>query len=411
MSAIKRFIKSNQWLFHEMKSVLLYLRYVKSLTQSNRYKGVSCIPASETYLIGEKGFHCWFGYYDKSPMNSTNQYVAFTKVTKSANSGEECDVCVYDTRTRTSRVVGKTTTWNWQQGCMPQWVDEINLRYNAFDNQYGLYVTRIVNVETNEVKTYLRACYAANKKHTAYLSLNFFRLDVYAKGYGYPFEVDSMDNNADGIWETTLSGNKVELLLPLQKVIDYNIHYDDDCQHYINHVTYCPNEDLIMFIHRWQKTGTEFTSRLLIYDRTTGELDTLLDNGHVSHYCWKSNDVLMIYATNADSQKGYMTVNIKTKKTELIEELPKEDGHPSYSKDGATILTDAYPNAHRDQYLFLFDTATKELKVLDKLHSPFKYFNDERCDLHPRFSCDDNFVICDNTHSGYRSLKIYKLYE
>jgi hypothetical protein len=409
MSTIKRFIKSNQWLFHSMKSTLLYVRYVRSLTQPKRYKGLPKAKSKDCYLIGEKGYHCWFGYYDKSPMNITNRFVAYTKVRQTAVPGDACEVCIYDTQQKASKVVGKTTTWNWQQGCMPQWVDETHLRYNAYDEASKQYITRIVNVESGEVQTYMRACYASNKDHSAYLSLNFYRLDLYAKGYGYPYQVDALVSNTDGIWETTLSDNKAELLIPLQKVIEYNKHYDDDCQHYINHVTYCPDESLIMFIHRWQKTGTEFTSRLLIYDRTTGELDTLLDNGHVSHYCWKSNDVLMIYATNNEGKKGYMTVNIKTKETELIDGLPKEDGHPTYSNDGTTILTDAYPNAHRDQYLFLFDTATKELMVLDKLYSPFKYFNEERCDFHPRWSMDCTQVMIDNTNEGIRTIKVYKL--
>ena len=407
MAAVKRFIKSNQLLFHCMKCALLYVKYVKSLFLVNRYKNLTKVNALNTFSIGQKGFHCWFGYYDKSPMNISNTYIAYTKVPQKSSPGDIADMCVYDMTSKSSKVIGKTRTWNWQQGCMPQWVSETKLRYNAFDDNTRQYLTRIVDVVSGEHQEFTRACYAANKDHSAYLSLNFYRLEKYAKGYGYPYQVDSLEDKIDGIWETTIPDNKVTLLLSLRTIIDYNRHYDSDCQHYINHVTYCPDENLIMFIHRWQKTGTEFKSRLLIYNRSTGNIDTLLDNGHVSHYCWKSSYELMIFATNNDGEKGYMTVDINTKETKLNKGLPKEDGHPSYSIDGKIILTDSYPNNHRDQYLFLFDNISGELKVLDKLYSPFKYFNDVRCDLHPRWSMDSKYVIIDNTNVGRRTIKVY----
>lgn len=46
MSALKRFIKSNDMLFHGLKSGLLYVRYVKSIVQSQKYVGLSKVKAS-----------------------------------------------------------------------------------------------------------------------------------------------------------------------------------------------------------------------------------------------------------------------------------------------------------------------------------------------------------------------------
>lgn len=136
---------------------------------------------------------------------------------------------------------------------------------------------------------------------------------------------------------------------------------------------------------------------------------TLLDNGHVSHYCWKSKDELMIFATNEKREKGYMVVNIETGKNYLLEGLPTEDGHPTYSKDGEWVVTDTYPDNQRNQYLFLYHTEDKKLYRVDKLYSPFKYFNEVRCDLHPRWSVDNNYLLVDNTTEGIRTLKIYKV--
>ena len=104
-----------------------------------------------------------------------------------------------------------------------------------------------------------------------------------------------------------------------------------------------------------------------------------------------------------------MEVNIVTKKVRMIEGLPDEDGHPSFSQDRKTILTDTYPNKGRKQYVFLFDTTKCCLYVLDTLWSPFRYFNENRCDLHPRWSYDNKYVCVDNTASGFRSLKLYRV--
>ena len=156
-------------------------------------------------------------------------------------------------------------------------------------------------------------------------------------------------------------------------------------------------------------SGGEFKSRLLRYDLTNEKLYVLLDNGHVSHYCWKDQEHLLIYATDSKSMKGYLILNIFSKITKLVAGLPDEDGHPSYSYDNKMILTDTYPNKKRKQHLFVYDVNDRQLKLVDKLYSPFKYFNDERCDLHPRWSMDNKYICVDTTSSGYRGLKLYKI--
>ena len=239
--------------------------------------------------------------------------------------------------------------------------------------------------------------------------MNFFRLDIYAKGYGYPDQVDSMEWNKDGIWEVNVESNTSKLILSLERVVNYRPKDYLKLQHYINHVAYTPAEKSISFIHRWQVKGGEFVSRLLLYHLDTDVLETLLDYGHVSHYCWKNAETLFIYATNEKNMKGYMEVNIVTKKVRMIEGLPDEDGHPSFSQDRKIILTDTYPNKGRKQYVFLFDTTKCSLYVLDTLWSPFRYFNENRCDLHPRWSYDNKYICVDNTASGFRSLKLYRV--
>lgn len=409
VSKIKKFIKSNDGLFLFLKQGLIYFRYLKSLGEKGLYDKLQQYKSVEKIIVSEKGKHCYFGYYDKSPLDSNNIRVLFVRLPKDAKEGDVAEVCLYDMTSKTQSVIGKTSAWNWQQACMEQWVNDDVVSYNCYDAAKKVYQAVHHNLSTGKDKVLSRAAYAYNMSYTKYLSLNFYRLDKYAKGYGYPYQVDSMDEKEDGIWEVDVETGDIQLLLSLSDVMAFNPHYSEGIQHYINHVTYCPDENYVMFIHRWQERGETFTSRLLLLNKETGEISTILDNGHVSHYCWKNEKELLIFATNKEMQKGYMIVNIYTGETSMVEGLPLEDGHPSYSVDGRWILTDTYPNSGRKQFLFLFDTEKKQLQVVDKLWSPFKYYNEFRCDLHPRWSKDNKYVVVDNTATGVRTLNIYKV--
>ena len=343
-------------------------------------------------------------------VNLSGEYVVYGKAKDHLNPGQPIDIYIYEIKTGKSKKVGETTTWNWQQGCMVQWIDDRTISYNCYDSKKNKYVTRQTSIDTpNEIKNFDRAAYCYNSSFSKFLSLNFYRLDLLAKGYGYPFYVDSMDYSQDGIWEVDVRTNQAKLILSLQTIIDYMPKDYKELMHYVNHVAYTPDEGSIIFIHRWQQKGGEFKSRLLKYGLSTQSLETLLDNGHVSHYCWKDDSWLLIFATNSKNQKGYMEVNMTTKDTVLKNGLPSEDGHPSFSNVRDLILTDTYPSFRRYQYLFIFDVATRQLYKMDKLWSPFRYFNDERCDLHPRWSSDNKYICADNTSSGFRGLKIFKL--
>lgn len=409
ISNVTRFIKSHDGLFLFLKQGLIYFRYLKSIGKRGRHDYLQQYVTVEKIVVSEKGKHCYFGYYDKSPLDSKSQRALFVRLPKEAKEGDLADVCLYDMTSKTQTVIGMTNAWNWQQACMEQWMNDDVVSYNRFDKGKKEYQVVLHNILTGEDKVLERAAYAYNKVFSKYLSLNFYRLDKFAKGYGYPYQVDSLDENEDGIWEVDVETGDIKLILTLSDVMAYNSHYSEGIQHYINHVTYCPDENYVMFIHRWQERGETFTSRLLLFNKETGEITTILDNGHVSHYCWKNEKELLIYATNKEKQKGYMIVNIYTGETSMVEGLPLEDGHPSYSADGRWILTDTYPNNGRKQYLFLFDTERKELKLVDKLWSPFKYYNEFRCDLHPRWSKDNRYVVVDNTATGVRTLNIYRV--
>ena len=78
------------------------------------------------------------------------------------------------------------------------------------------------------------------------------------------------------------------------------------------------------------------------------------------------------------------------------------DGHPSYSPDGSLVVTDSYPDRTRIATVKIMKG--EEVNVVARVFAPFKYDNDTRCDLHPRWSRDGKMVCFDSIFEGKRGL-------
>ena len=85
------------------------------------------------------------------------------------------------------------------------------------------------------------------------------------------------------------------------------------------------------------------------------------------------------------------------------------DGHPSYSPDKNLIVTDTYPNRARIAEIKLMngkDERKKDVNVIARVFAPFKYDNDTRCDLHPRWNRAGDMICFDSVFEGHRGLYV-----
>ena len=89
------------------------------------------------------------------------------------------------------------------------------------------------------------------------------------------------------------------------------------------------------------------------------------------------------------------------------------DEHPSFSPDRKLVVTDSYPDRARIQYIKVMDGDVRKTKVnvVAKVFAPFKYDNDTRCDLHPRWNHARNKICFDSVFEGHRGLYTVKLEE
>ncbi len=358
----------------------------------------------------------FFGYYDVTPFSQNEIFLlAVHSPLENLPPKPESELLLgyYDLRKENSPFIetGKTTTWCWQQGCRLQWYPEKSnqdVLYNRLiEGEYGCVIQ---NIKTKKiVKTLKMAVYSASKDGNWGLSLNFSRLHRLRPGYGYvnfPDETKGqLSPEEDGIWRINMKTGEERLLFSVSEIASFKtLSSMEDAEHYFNHILFNPDGTRFMFFHVWLKNNKRFT-RLITCDINGNRKYALINEGYVSHYCWKSNDELLAYSTHANTGTNFHLYKDKSDVRKIIGKgILNHDGHPSYSPDGSILLTDIYPDKCREQHLFIYELKSGELHSIGSYYSPFKFKGEVRCDLHPRWSPSGRYICIDTPHKSKRAI-------
>ena len=355
----------------------------------------------------------FFGYYDKSPWDITDRFVLCLRVDKTWKEvapKEKAEIIIIDTKNNNNyEVLADTSAWNVQQGCMLQWLGpkyKDKIIYNDFRDDELCSV--ILNIKTKEEKLISKPIYSVSSDGKFALSLDFFRLHRMRPGYGYSNKKDltkeNLCPNETCIWKINLENNATKSFLEYKDFYDFeNIETMVDAEHKVNHIMISPDNKRFMVLHRWYQNNKKFT-RLITVDINDKSMYNLSDDNMTSHCFWKSNDEILAFAHKNGTGNGYYIMKDKTEEyTQIVENLTV-DGHPSYSPNKKTILTDTYPNRSRISKVITIEN-DKE-KVLAEVFAPFKYDNDTRCDLHPRWNREGTKICIDSVFEGKRALYI-----
>lgn len=350
----------------------------------------------------------FFGYYDKSSWSSLGDFFLFHQL---SSNKEFLEIVVHNVKKDFSTVVGKTTTWNWQQGAMAQWTAEDNIIFNCIDE--NLLVSRVVDLSGNLIEKFDFPVQSLSKKGDYFISLNYLRLLKLRPDYGYDVNVQNfsqdMPYDKDGLWKINTETGSNDLILKISELIKYRfVDTMLESDHKINHAIISPNGSRILFMHRWINSSGKY-SRLFSISPNGKDLKLLLDNRMISHYSWQNDESFVAWARTAEKGDRYYLINDQSKKVEIIGENILDifgDGHPSFSPDKRWLITDTYPGRDRKQSLHLYDTKDCILYEIGRFFSPWKYWGYNRCDLHPRWSSDGLSISIDSTHEGKRGMYI-----
>lgn len=359
----------------------------------------------------EDDYDYFFGYYDKSPWDANNRYMLCMKAkdtSKEVAPNEKLEILLIDTENNNKvEKIAESHAWNVQQGCMAQWLGpdyNQNIIYNDFRN--NKYCSVILNIKTKKERVIDFPIYSVSNDGKFAFSLDFSRLHRLRPGYGYSNLEDTTKNekipNSTCIWKIDLKENEI---IPFLKYNDfYNFEQRSemiDAVHKVNHIMISPNNDKFMVIHRWIK-GNKKYSRLVTCNIKSKKLFNLSDDNMVSHCYWKNNDEIIGFINKRIEGNGYYLLKDNSHDYKRIWKYISNDGHPSCSSDKKYILIDNYPNRKRIQTLKIL--TENEVYNVAKVFSPFKYDNDMRCDLHPRWSRDDKKICFDGCFNGKRRL-------
>ncbi len=360
----------------------------------------------------------FFGYYDKPPWDVTGRHLVCLEAEETGRMplpGEQATIALVEAETAALHPLASTRAWNWQQGCMLQWVPGAADRLIIYnDLEDGRHVAVILDIHSGRRRLLPRPVYAVSPDGRWGLSLNLARLAHARPIVGYagiadPFH-DQLHPEEDGVWWMDLDTGEHRLALPLDAVARLApVASTQGVHHRFEHATIAPDGSRFFVLHRWPRPGKgrPFFDRLLTCDPNGSNLHLLAGDDLVSHFDWRDGQHILAWARVAGRGDHFYLFRDRSEHVEIIGgDVLTRDGHCSYSPDRRWILADAYPDADWQLPVLLYEVESGRCVEIGRFQTrPTLYQTPGiRCDLHPRWSRDGRQVCIDTPHEGPRQM-------
>lgn len=369
------------------------------------------LPPVRAITRGPK--HHWFGYYDKLEFDPSGRYVLGMEVDFEHRSPKPDDVIkvgMVDLEDNDRWIeLGESRAWNWQQGCMLQWLPGSKTEIIWNDRAKDRFVCHILDIRSGKKRTLPNPIYALSPDARWALSTDFRRLNDVRPGYGY---AGLPDPNKDvlmpddvGIWKMDLATGKQELLLSVADAARFPNRERNwqGAKHWFNHLLVAPDGSRFIFLHRWRgaKEGRGFSTRMFTARADGQELYVLDPFGRTSYFIWRDAQHILAWALHPSHGERFYLYRDRTDQVEVVgKDVMTVNGHCSYLPGNQWILNDTYPDKDRLQHPYLYHVASGKRVPLGHFRSPPEYAGEWRCDTHPRFSPDGKNVVIDSPHGG-----------
>ncbi len=365
----------------------------------------------------------FFGYYDKCPWDVSGRYLLAQETTfmdRRPSGDDEAVIGLIDRQDDDRFLpVAATRAWNWQQGCMLQWLPTGEIIYNDRDGG-DRFVSVVLDPHSGARRVLSRPIYAVRPDGQSAVSLNFSRLHDVRPGYGYagipdPWR-DDLCPDDDGIYHLNLATGESHLVLSLAQVAALGSPDDtmSGGKHRFNHLQFSPDGSRFVFLHRWGIPGGvgggAWRTRMFTANADGSDPFCVSEHRMISHFDWRDSTHLLAWARRDNIGNRYFLFRDRSDEVSIVGEgVLTVDGHCSYSPDRRWLLTDTYPDAEGYCTLILFDPATERRVDVGRFYGPRPADVEIRCDLHPRWSRDGKQVCIDSTHEGTRQVYVLDL--
>jgi arylsulfatase A-like enzyme len=381
------------------------------LTLLEPAKSTQDLPPVRAITRGPK-FH-WFGYYDHLQFDPSGRYVLGMEVDfehRTPGPDDVVKVGMVDLHDNDRWIeLGESRAWNWQQGCMLQWLPGSKSEVIWNDRAGDRFVSHILDVRTRHKRTLPAPIYAISPDGRWAVFPDFRRLHHTRPGYGYAGIADPQRGEQApegvGIWRLDLHTGEIKLLLSFADGSRLPTGGDDSgaAMHWYNHLLFAPDGKRFAFLHRWRgpQQGQSFATRLITADLDGKNLYVLDPHGKTSHFIWRDPEHILAWSWHPSGGDGFYLYTDRSRTVEPIGRgVMTENGHCTYLAGNRWILNDTYPDRQRDQHPYLFDTTRGTRQALGHFRSPPEYAGEWRCDTHPRSSPDGRSVVIDSPHGG-----------
>ena len=406
---------------------------------------------------GDSHFFC--GYYDKSPLDADNRRLLAQRapfIERMVEADDVLDIGFFDWQKDDKfHPIAETRAWNWQQGCMLQWLGPDHAARIVFnDRRDGCFVSVVLEIESGRQTVLPMAVYTVNRAGTHALCIDNERHYWFRPGYNYPGIENQLKqkplDEGDGIWLLDIETGDVRQVINIMTLIETShLSCMDGGTHYLEHLMFSPSGNRFCFLHRWKMEDGGIYARFYTANPDGSEIRLLADSGRMSHFSWLDDEHIVAYGgiktslnrirrhrnmvrllvkpllplyhavvpTKSSFRKkitgdGYMVLNDKTGACRrLAPELLREDGHPTRCPALPNLLlSDTYEDANHNREVFLLDMKTGEKVWSEKLRSiPELDSTGMRCDLHPKWSFDGTYFAVDTMNDGHRSIYLYSI--
>jgi hypothetical protein len=364
--------------------------------------------------------HHFFGYYNIQTWDSTGQYVLCLETSFQDRLPIESDTAVIgmvEWETKAFHPLTETRAWNLQQGCMLHWLPtapDCKIIYN--DREGDRFVSVVLDVFTGERRVLPRAINGLSHDGRHALSLNFGRLRANRPVTGYAGPPDPYADQPhpadDGVFLMDVETGESQLIVSLEQVFEYHGKPDEmhDRSLWFNHTIFNTDDTRFAFLSRWRSVpdlSVRFNDGLFVANADGTGLKFLIGYGYVSHFDWYDPRVMLAWTDIDDQGKRYYLLNVDTGEYEIVgKDVLTVDGHCSFTQDRKWFLTDTYPDENRLQTLKLWNIEEEREVILGRFYAAPEVTGPIRCDLHPRWDRNDEWVCFDSVHEGTRQVYV-----
>ncbi|MCY2976373.1 MAG: hypothetical protein NTW52_17085 [Planctomycetota bacterium] len=380
------------------------------------------LPPVRAITRGPK-FH-WRGYYDKFLFDPTNRFVLANEVDfegRSPTAEDSIRIGIIDTQDGDRwGELGSTFAWNWQQGCMLQWVPGTSDDIAWNDRVDGQFVSHILNVKSGSKRTLPHPFYCISPDGKTGFAPDFRRLNDTRPGYGYSGVPDPNQKvlapDDAGIWRMDMQSGEQKLIFSFADALKIPFEGREDAvfrphsKHWFNHLLCNPDGTRLFFLHRWRNsdnTKEKFFTRAMTMNFDGTDLYVIDPWGDTSHFIWRDPKHIFAWAWHPSHQQRFYLYEDKTENVSVVgPNTMTMNGHNTYvpGTDSNWVLNDTYPDAKTLQNPYLYHIPTDRRVPLGHFPSPPSYRGEWRCDTHPTASRNGKQVIFDSPHQNGRQV-------